>query len=195
MQQSLKAYLSEIKLLSEDEINYSLSFFVHSKLEKDEFFIKENEVCDKVGFIVNGAAKAFSLDSNGSENIICFKFENQFITSYESLILKQNSKKSIRAIEDCDILTLNQGKLASLLTELPSWQFVSKAMVEQELIDKENYRIDFSNKSAKEKYLQVLANSPEIVRRVKVQDLSSYLGITQRTLTRVKKEIMQSTFF
>ena len=194
MKQKLKEYLTNLCLLNEEEINYSLTFFEATQLKKEMFFITEDAICDKVAFIVKGGVRAFSTNSNGEENITCFKFENQFITSYESFTLQQLSKKSIQAIEDCNLLVINFNQVNHLLDAIPSWKLIIKSLIEQEFIDKENYLINFNNKSAKEKYLQILTHSPEIIKRVKVSHLASYLSITQRTLTRIKKEIFQTAF-
>jgi CRP-like cAMP-binding protein len=190
MKESLEEYLSELNLLNKDEINDVLYFFEYSKLKKGDFFIRENKICDKISFIIKGGAKGFSSDSDGNENITCFKFENQFITSYESFVLKQTSKKSIQALEDCEVLTISYEDLNLLFAKISAFQIISKKLIEQEFIDKENYLFVFNNKSAKEKYSHLLMHAPSIAKRVSAKDISSYLGITQRTLTRAKKEIM-----
>lgn len=190
----LKQYLSESNLLNDKEIDLTLSMFRTVRLKKDEYFITDDKICNKVGFIVQGGIRGFIMDFDGEENNICFKFENQFITSYESFTLEQISKKNIQAIEDCIFLVIQRNELDTLFQEVPACNFILKLLVDQELIDKENYLINFNCKSAKEKYLQFLDQSPEIVRRVKVSHLASYLGMTPRTLTRVKKQITVRSF-
>ncbi|WP_299008711.1 hypothetical protein [uncultured Tenacibaculum sp.] len=64
-------------------------------------------------------------------------------------------------------------------------------MLAQEYLEKQRYLCQFNNKTAKAKYIQLLETNPELILRTKVDDLASYLGITQRTLTRVKKDIFQ----
>lgn len=194
MKQHLQKYLRGLNILSEDEINCSLSFFSEWILKKGDFFITENKVCDKVAFIVKGGTKAFSTNDKAEENITCFKFENEFITSFESFMLRQPSKKSIKAIEDCDLLVIRFAVMNELLETIASWKLISKMLIEQELIDKEHYLINHNNKFVKEKYLHILSQSPEIVKRVKVSDLASYLGVTQRSLTRIRKEIQTISF-
>lgn len=191
MKQKLQEYLFKLNLLNANEIEYSLSLFEELKLKRDHYFIIEEEICDKVAFIASGGVRAFSTNPDGNENITCFKFENQFVTSYESLALQQHSKKNIQAIENCHLLVIGFNKLNQLTEAVPSWEFISKMIMEQEFMNKEDYLLNLNNKSAKEKYLHVITQSPEIVKRVQTSHLASYLGITPRTLTRVKREILQ----
>ncbi|TKC08586.1 Crp/Fnr family transcriptional regulator [Pedobacter frigoris] len=195
MNEQLKSYLSKMNFLSEDEINYSIGFFEHKKIKNGDFFIRENRVCNQVGFIINGGTKAFSTNFDGIENVTCFKFENQFITSYTDLISRRSSKKSIQAIEDSTILSISYKDLTHLLSKISSWARIAQLLVEQDYAEKESYLLNYNSKSAKEKYLFVLASSSYLIKRVKTQDLSSYLGITQRTLSRIKKEIITDSSF
>lgn len=183
----LKLYFSKFNTLLLSEIDAISDSFELLKIKKNDLFVEENKVCDKIGFILSGGVKTFSTDVQGNENITCFKFEESFITSYESFVFKKASKKSIQAIEDCEILTITYERLNSLYTKIYAFQAISKILIEKEFIEKENYMISFNNKSAKEKYTHLLSHTPEIIRRVKVKDISSYLGVTQRTLTRTKK--------
>jgi CRP-like cAMP-binding protein len=71
-----------------------------------------------------------------------------------------------------------------------AWNGVIKSVMEQEYIQKELYLLNY-NRSAVDKYRHVLANEPMLVRRITTQDLASYLGITQRSLTRAKGQIFK----
>lgn len=194
MNEELKIYLSQLNLLNENEIDYSISLFENVKLKKNDFFVSNGNVCNQIGFILKGCVRAFSTDENSEENITCFKFENQFITSYDSFISKKISEKSIQAIEDCDLLIINRTFFLHLVEKFPSWVSVQNLLTQQEFVEKENYLIHLKNKPAKEKYLYILNENPDIVKRVSVNYIASYLGITQRTLTRVKKEILHLEF-
>lgn len=194
MNEKLKIYLAQLNFLNEKEIDYSVSLFENITLKKNDFFVSDKNICNQIGFILKGCVRAFSTDENGEENTTCFKFESQFITSYDSFISKKISKNSIQAIEDCDLLIINRTKFLHLVEQIPSWASVQNLLTQQEFIEKENYLIHLKNKPAKEKYLYILNENSEIVKRVSVNHIASYLGVTQRTLTRVKKEISSRAF-
>ncbi|ODM51308.1 Crp/Fnr family transcriptional regulator [Elizabethkingia meningoseptica] len=182
-------YLSSTGALSAEEINFSMQFFKPIRLKKGDFFIREDECCYDIGFIATGGVKAYAIDKEGKENITCFKFENEFVTSFPEFVTQEKSKRSITAIEDSVIFRISYPDYQFLLDKLTAWNGVIKLVMEQEYKQKERYLLNYNNRSAVEKYSHVLAGEQMLVQRVATQDLASYLGITQRSLTRAKRQI------
>ncbi|AQX14121.1 cyclic nucleotide-binding protein [Elizabethkingia meningoseptica] len=182
-------YLSSTGALSAEEINFSMQFFKPIRLKKGDFFIREDECCYDIGFIATGGVKAYAIDKEGKENITCFKFENEFVTSFPEFVTQEKSKRSITAIEDSVIFRISYPDYQFLLDKLTAWNGVIKLVMEQEYKQKERYLLNYNNRSAVEKYSHVLSGEQMLVQRVATQDLASYLGITQRSLTRAKRQI------
>ncbi|MGN7757906.1 Crp/Fnr family transcriptional regulator [Chryseobacterium sp. 22532] len=182
-------YLSSTGGLSAEEINFSAQFFKPVRLKKGDFFIREDESCRHIGFIASGAVKAYAIDKEGNENITCFKFENEFVTSFSEFVRQEKSRRSIRAIEDSVIYRINYPDYRHLLDQVTAWNEVIKSVMEKEYNQKERYLLNYNNKSAVDKYRHVLSSEPILVQRIATQDLASYLGITQRSLTRAKGQI------
>lgn len=187
----LTNYLLSIGELSMEEISFSVQFFKPTYLKKGDFFIRENERCLHIGFIASGAVKAYALDNEGKENITCFKFENEFVTSFPEFVAQKESRRSIRAVEDSIIYRISYADYQYLLHQVAAWNEVIKSVMEREYSQKENYMLNYNNRSALDKYRYVLSNEPMLIQRIATQDLASYLGITQRSLTRAKREIFR----
>lgn len=182
-------YLSSTGGLSAEEINFSMQFFKPMRLKKGDFFIREDESCRHIGFIASGSVKAYAIDKEGKENITCFKFENEFVTSFPEFVAQEKSRRSIRAIEDSLIYRIDYSNYQHLLGEVTAWNGVIKSVMEREYNQKERYLLNYNNRSAVDKYRHVLSSEPMLVQRIATQDLASYLGITQRSLTRAKGQI------
>lgn len=182
-------YLSSTGGLSAEEINFSMQFFKPIRLKKGDFFIREDESCRHIGFIASGAVKAYAIDKEGKENITCFKFENEFVTSFPEFVAQEKSRRSIRTIEDSVIYRIDYSSYQHLLGEVTAWNGVIKSVMEREYNQKERYLLNYNNRSAVDKYRHVLSSEPMLVQRIATQDLASYLGITQRSLTRAKGQI------
>ncbi len=185
----LENYLSSTRVLSTEEINFSVRFFKPIYLKKGDFFIRENESCSHIGFIARGAVKAYALDNEGKENITCFKFESDFATSFPEFVAHKKSKKNFRTIENTIIYAISYSDYLYLLDQVTAWNRVIKSVMEMEYNQKERYMLNYNNRSAIDKYLHILSSEPILVQRVSTQDLASYLGITQRSLTRAKGKI------
>lgn len=182
-------YLTSTRGLSAEEIKFSVQFFKPINIKKGDFFIREGETCFHIGFIAQGAVKAYVIDKEGNENITCFKFENEFVTSFPEFVAQEKSRKSFRAVEDSVIYRINYSDYLNLLSQVTAWNMVVKSVMEQEYNQKERYLLNYNNQSVVDKYRHVLSSEPMLVQRVSTQDLASYLGITQRSLTRAKGQI------
>lgn len=182
-------YLSSTGGLSAEEINFSAQFFKPIRLKKGDFFIREDESCRHIGFIASGAVKAYGVDKEGKENITCFKFENEFVTSFPEFVGQEKSRRSIRTIEDSVIYRISYPDYQYLLDQVTAWNGVIKSVMEHEYNQKERYLLNSNNRPAVDKYRHVLSSEPMLVQRIATQDLASYLGITQRSLTRAKGQI------
>lgn len=189
MDTTLFQYLSQFDFLSAQEVDHIVAQFTGRTIKKNELFIRSGLVCDQLAFIQQGAVRAFSSDENGIETTTCFSFENQFATVYDSFIARKSAQKSIQALEDSYLLTINHKIFQRLAREIPAWIYLQELLTRQAFEEKEYYHIHFKNKPAKEKYRHLLHEQPEIIRRAGVEHIASYLGMTQRTLTRVKSEM------
>ncbi|EHO06170.1 Crp/Fnr family transcriptional regulator [Myroides odoratimimus] len=161
-----ESYLVSIGGLKGDEINLSSHFFEAVLLKKGDFFIRENEVCRYIGFVAIGAVKAYGSDKEERENITCFKFENEFVTSFSEFISQGNSTRNIKAIEDCVIYRISYSDYLYLLDKVPAWNKIIQSVLEQEYNQKECYLLNYNNKSALEKYSYMLFNEPMLIKRV-----------------------------
>ncbi|MFD0699454.1 Crp/Fnr family transcriptional regulator [Myroides pelagicus] len=189
----MEKYLLSISGLLVEDVNLSLQVFEPLYLKKGDLFIQENKVCQYIGFIAQGAVKAYSTDKDDKENITCFKFENEFATSFSEFVSQGNSKKNFKAIEDCVIYRISHLDYLYLLDKVPACNEVLKFIIEKEYNQKERYLLNYNNKSALDKYSYMQVNEPILIKRITTQDLASYLGITQRSLTRAKGQIHKNT--
>ncbi len=94
-------------------------------------------------------------------------------------------------IEDSVICSISYSDYHYLLLQVIAWNGVVKSLMEREYSQKESYLLNYNNRSALDKYRRVLSSEPMLIQRVATQDLASYLGITQRSLTRAKQQIFR----
>ena len=118
-----------------------------------------------------------------------FCTENSLTTSYKSFIVQKPSSLSIQALEDTELLVIDYEHLRKLYSASPAWQNVGRTIAEKEYMVMEQYAFVLNNETAKEKYLRLLKEQPQIIQKAAVNHIASYLGITTRTLSRIRSEI------
>lgn len=160
--------------------------FEFKTIKKNEKLLSLNSVCKHYYFINKGALKVIYLN-NGEEITSFFAFENYYFTELQSYSLRKPTLYEIVAIEDCEILQIAEKNMNYLLNKYPNWQlFLNKT--QEETIIKLTYILQqFQTKSATDRY-QELFNHPDFVQRTKQKDLSTMIGITKHSLSRIRKK-------
>ena len=190
MMDSFKEYLRTIVSIADTEFADIILHFKVLILKKGDCFIKQGDVCRQIGFIKQGTLKTYYINDKGEEITSCFCTENNFTTSYKSFILQSPSDLTIRAIEETELFVIDYENLQKLYAKSLAWQAIGRAVAEREYIVMEQYASVLSNETAKEKYLRMLKEQPNILQKASITDIASYLGVSRRTLSRIRKEIM-----
>ncbi len=184
-----KAFLKKISIISDKEFDESSSLFSALNLKKGDYFVKQDTVCRQIAFMLTGTIRTFYINEKAEEITSCFCTENSFTTSYKSFILQQPSKLILQAIEDTQLLVISYENLQNLYANSNVWQNIGRTIAEKEYIVMEQYASMLSNETAKEKYLRLLKEQPIVLQKATIEDIASYLGVTRRTLSRIRQEI------
>jgi CRP-like cAMP-binding protein len=171
------------------EVGQQLFKTVH--IPKGSYFIRTGEVGSKLGFIYQGLLRTFYVHDNGEEITYCFAMENAMEASFESFISEKPSALSIVAIEDTTLLVITKPDLNSLLDKYLFWNQVSRKLTEQEYLKMTQHADESKTTTAKTKYLNLLKQQPQLLQRVPLHYIASYLGISSRHLTRMRKAITE----
>lgn len=78
--------------------------------------------------------------------------------------------------------------MEKLYKEFPAWQEFGRITWEAMAVRMIDQIISFQTLSAEERYLEFMAKS-ELIQRVPVKQIASYLGITPNALSRIRKNI------
>lgn len=189
MTNNFKKFIRQIAPISDKEFDETVIYFQKQTLYKGDYFVKQGQVCRKIAFIYKGALRTFYLNDKAEETTSCFCTENNLTTSYKSFILQQPSSLSIQALEDTGLLVISFENLQKLYRTSIVWQNIGRSFAEREYIVMEQYASVLNNEDAKEKYIRLLREQPTVLQKATIQDIASFLGITRRTLSRIRKEI------
>ena len=111
------------------------------------------------------------------------------MTAYSSFITGQNTVENIQAITDVELLIIPKSTIDDLVKENANWIKFLKIVAEQQYIELEKRIFQLQKNSALQRYRDLITNQPEYIQHIPLQYLASYLGITQRHLSRIRKEI------
>jgi CRP-like cAMP-binding protein len=139
--------------------------------------------------IRQGIIRTYILTSDGSEKTVRFAKEGEFTGCMRSILYGQASNEFLEVVEDAKVILLSTEKLKLLASDnirlLKLWnQAVSTALHDAIL------RIEFfTSLSAEERYIHLLKENPELIRRVPQKYLASYIGVTTVSLSRIRSRV------
>lgn len=154
---------------------------------KGHILLKANKVESNVYFIKKGLVRAYIERDN--EVTFWFGKEGQTVISMKSYVEEQPGYETIELLEDCELYELKTENLKKLFGEdvnIANW---GRKFAENELIKTEERLISKQFKNASERYLDLIKDHPELIQRVQLGHIASYLGITQVSLSRIRAEL------
>jgi len=179
---------SIISLTDEELIEFSESFEVRA-LNRNEFFLKEGQICNFVGFVNSGVLIYFKSMNDGNEVTTDFAFDGDWVTNNLSRLNNSPALINIKAIEDSELLVLKQPVLEDLYIKIPKIERLGRILIEQSYLKIVQLSIDLQVLSATERYERLLMSYPDIFQKVQLYHIANYLGIAPKSLSRIRKEI------
>jgi len=187
--QKIKKSIDPIVSISDKELQTFCNVFESKSLKKNDFFLKEGQVCDFIGLLTSGVMIYFKSLDNGDEITTDFAFEGDWVNSVVSRLTNSPSLLNIKAIEDSEILIIKIEDLNKLYIQIPKIERLGRILTEQAFIKFVVQAIEFQTLSAKERYENLLKSYPEIFQKVQLYHIANYLGIAPKSLSRIRKEL------
>jgi CRP-like cAMP-binding protein len=161
--------------------------FMMGSSKKGTILVAEGSVCDQLYILQSGIAKQYRFKEDGSEHITWFNFENDFATSYTSFVTQMPSKEEVAIIEDCEYIYISRKTCYGLAAKYHAVETFFREMLEIYFIQSDERLFFLQALSAKQKYDYIFQNMPHFIQRLPQKELSSFLGITRETLSRIRK--------
>ncbi|MCD2423000.1 Crp/Fnr family transcriptional regulator [Niabella pedocola] len=154
-------------------------------LAKGKFLITEGRVCKQLYFLQQGALRGY-ITVDGKEVTNWFGFEEHFITSFHSFITQQPSVENIQLLEGCILWRISKEQLTRLFDAHHEIERLVRIIYERYYIRLEERYVNAQLRTATERYAHLIEETPHILERVPLGQISSYLGISAETLSRIR---------
>ena len=141
--------------------------------------------CRTIYFITKGIGRIYYF-KDGIDVTESFAFENNIIARIESLFTGKPSRKAIQVLEDAEIIAINANSLFKLYDTFPEIERLFRKIFEAAYVDTVNRIESIQFHTAEERYQTLLEQAPNVIKRVPLKYIASYLGITQQSLSRIR---------
>lgn len=187
--EKLRTYLRSYRMLSEAGLEQLLTHFSYAEISNAAYYAMAGKSCNMLGFVLDGIFRVFHLSDEGSESTRHFIIEEQFVTDIDSFLYNKPCASTIQAILPARVLQINKHAFTRAMAEIPGLADLLNKLVTQELIKKLTHRSPLVNEDATTRYLNFMQEHREVLRRVPLSYIASYLGITPQSLSRIRASL------
>lgn len=181
-------YMLQFGHLNQQQIDLIISKATALELRKDDYFSEAGKIPRQVGFVVDGVVRGCYYNNKGEEITRCFIPENNLVVDYPSFEANAAAAEYLQASTDCRLIVFSKQVWEELSLTIVGWDNIKNKMVQKCLYQKSRKNPVISQ-DATTRYLDFLENYPTLANRVALSHVASYLGITQQSLSRIRKNI------
>jgi CRP-like cAMP-binding protein len=182
---ALEKNITAMSPLSPESMDAYCKAWKHWSVPKDHLLLKENTVSDYIYFIEKGVARIYYY-KNGKEITEWIAMDGQFFLSITSFFQRTPSYLIIQTIEPAEVFGIHHDDFMSLADKYHDVERLLRKMVTGSLILSQIRMDSIQFESAHQRYERLLNISPQIIQRVPLTYIASFLGITLETLSRIR---------
>lgn len=185
---ALIQYVLQFGNLNTQQLDLITSKVKEKHLLKDEYFSEAGKIPRQVGFIVEGVVRGSYYNNKGEEITRCFITENNLVVDYVNFEAHTASSEYLQASTDCQLIVFSKYDWEELSHTIVGWDTIKNKMIQKCLYQKSR-KSPVISQDATTRYLDFLQNYPTLTNRVALSHIASYLGVTQQSLSRIRRNI------
>lgn len=180
------SFLSAHIKVNSEEAEKMVALLKHYSFAKNEVIQKQGEIPRTVSFIIKGAVRSYYMDEKGSEQTVNLIFENQPFVPFDSFAHQTPSGIAIMALEATEAIGVGHAEFFSFLETYPKFEAALLSIMSQYVVLESEHSKLLRINPARDRYEALCKARPELITRVPLKYISSYIGMTLETLSRVR---------
>lgn len=183
---NLLKYIHSLTSFSDESWKLLQPALTHKKFKKNEFLLKEGQVCNSLFYIDKGYCKSY-YEIDGVVKNTGFFFENEIATNVKSFGSGQKSEFNLVACEPLTTIIFDKKELFAISKQVIEVETLGRNCIRLFATKQEEFANLFKLFSAQERLEYIEEKFPEMMQRVSLSQLSSFLGVARETLSRIRK--------
>jgi CRP-like cAMP-binding protein len=177
--------------LDDNKWHEYISCFKRIEVPAKTVLLHEGKISKKVFLIERGCIRVW-FNNNGKDITFQFFFENNTVASIESFRKKMPSPVTIETIEPSILWWIHKKDIDRIIAEINESALLRDKFIEtifERTFDYMKHFFSFIKDTPEQRYLNLLKEKPEIIKRVPQHYIASYLGISTVHLSRIKSKL------
>lgn len=187
---NIRDYIEETVSISEADWQFFSSKLTRRSFKKKAKMLDMGEIENTISFIEKGIAR-FVIPKEDIEKEITFGFcfENEFISAYDSFLLRKPSLCKIEALTAISMWSITYADLQEVYSKTVIGNLIGRLASERLFLIKSKREQSLLNETATERYLKLFTDRPKLIKEIPLKYIASYIGVTPQALSRIRKQI------
>lgn len=165
---------------------------IKSHVGKGEFLLQKDQIANEYYVMESGLARTYLYDFEGNEITTGFIGNQEVVIEVASIFQRVPTQEYIQCLTDCILWKIDFHTFQDLFDQIPAFREWGRAWMAFELYRNKMRATEMITKSAAKRYLRLIQEKPQIIQQAPLKYIASYLGVTDSSLSRIRKEIMQN---
>lgn len=176
-------------LIEPHELTQLIAAHKKVSFKKGDYILKQSTISDGYLILESGLMRSFAYDYNGNDITTDFFCPYDIVIEVLSLFQRIPTTENIQALTDCECWKLDFDVFQELYHSIPGFSEWGRLWMTTSLFQFKQRSIDMVTISAKERYLHLIKEKPQVILHSPLKNIASYLGITDTSFSRIRKEI------
>jgi len=174
---------------SSQEMELVLKHFTKVSFKKNDYLFKEGQTLDHYYFLDEGFIRSFTYDFNDNQVTTNFYSQSNIVLDWTSFMLRTPTQENFQASIDSTCWRLTYDDFQKLFNSIEKFRISGRGRFANSYLELKKHHLSTISLTAKERYLALIKEHPEIIHNASLKHIATYLGITDTSLSRIRKEI------
>lgn len=154
--------------------------------KKNDHFLKQGQLLTSYFVVNKGVFRAY-IYRNDKEINVWFGQEKQIFGAIMPMYAGKPSPENIQFLEDAEIYAVAVTDLEDSYKLYPELNLLGRKIAEELCVVLEDRITSLLTENAQERYHSLIKEHPNLINRINLGYIASYVGVTQETLSRIRK--------
>jgi CRP-like cAMP-binding protein len=184
-------FFRNTNLVSAKKAEEFAEHFLFKQFNKHDYLLQEGKISNEYLFLENGFMRSFAFDTNSNDVTTNFYTANQVVFEISSFFNRTASKENIQALTDCNGWFLTYQELNRLFHETHEFREFGRHILVRGFSSLKTRMLSMITETAETRYANLLHSNPEIFKNAPLKNIATYLGITDTSLSRIRKDLLK----
>lgn len=175
--------------ITKAELEHIIPKYKQVNFTKNDYLLRYGQVEKKYWFLESGFIRSYVIDTAGNDITFNLYGSGDVVIDYPSIFFFAPTRENIQALSDCVCWEISFEDFQEMFNSISSYREQQRGLLVSSYFALKEHSISLIADEAKDRYLKLVAEKPHIIQNVSLKHIATFLGITDTSLSRIRKEI------